>query len=132
MKARIFSHKGVVGAITDLENGKFLNDPKAKAQLGCVISTDEVQITKEAKEIIKGAPREGGSFAAIMLTKHHESIVETKGKSSIGLMGYGYHVFNGPDLCISRDCDLSVLEDCEEVDLEVPSDFIQLVDTMVG
>jgi hypothetical protein len=122
MKTKIFAYKGVVGAITDLQNGKFLNTPTAAGQLGCVVSTDEVQITKEAKEVIKGAPREGGSFAAIMLTKHND------GKSSISLMGFRYHAFFGKDLCIGRNCDTSILNDCEEVEIEVPSDFKNFVD----
>ena len=117
MKTKIFAYKGVVGAETDMEDGKFLNDPQGGGQLGCVIDTKEIEITKEAKELIRNARREGGSFAAIMLTKH------TEGGSSIGLFGFGIHMFGGEDLCIGRTCTTSVLDDCDEVELELPEGF---------
>lgn len=117
MKTRIFAYKGNLGATTDLENGKFLNDLTKPDQLGCVIDTKEVEITKDAKELIKKAKREGGSFAEIMLTKH------TAGGSSIGLLGFGKHQF-GKDFNIGRDCDLSVLDDCIEMNDDIiPEDY---------
>jgi hypothetical protein len=33
MRTQIFAYKGIVAAITDLEDGKFLNDPLAGGQL---------------------------------------------------------------------------------------------------
>jgi hypothetical protein len=122
MRTKIFAYKGVVGAETDLDNGKFINNPKSSGQLGCVIDTKEVDITKEAKELLKNARREGGSFAAIMLTKH------TGGGSSVGLFGFWKHLFAGEDLCIGRDCDTSVLNDCNETEIEIPANFIEVVD----
>jgi len=123
MRTQIFAYRGVIGALTDLNEGKFINDPKSEGQLGCVIHTSEIDITKEAKELIKNAPREGGSFAPIMLTKHADG-----SGSSIGLMGFWKHAFAGEDLCIGRDCKTEVLEDCTEVEMEVPVDFKQFVD----
>ena len=122
MKTKIFAHNGVVGAETDLENGKFINDINGGGQLGCVIHTNECQITKEAKGLIRNARREGGSFAAIMLTKHADD-----SGSSIGLFGFGKHMFAGEDLCIGRTCEVSVLEDMEEVEIDVPKEFIKVV-----
>ena len=123
MKTKIFAYRGCIGAETDLENGKFLNDPKSGGQLGCVISTTEIDITKEAKELIRNAPREGGSFAPIMLTKHDDG-----SGSSIGLMGFWKHCFAGEDLCIGRTCEKEVLDDCNETVMEIPEDFIEFVD----
>lgn len=131
MKTQIFAYKGNLAATTDLVEGKFINDPKAAGQLGCVISTSEVQITKEAKELIKNARREGGSFAPLMLTKHAGSAVDVHGKSSVGLMGAGKHHF-GKDFTLGRDCDKSVLEDCEEVEIEVPADYKEFIDENEG
>jgi hypothetical protein len=125
MKTKIFAYKGVIGAETDIENGKFINDPKGSGQLGCVISTTEIDITKEAKELIKSAPRERGSFAPIMLTKHSDG-----SGSSIGLFGFYKHIFSGEDLCIGRTCETSVLNDCNETEIEIPNEFKELVDTM--
>lgn len=123
MRTKIFAYKGVIGAETDIDNGEFLNNPKAGGQLGCVIHTKEVDITKEAKELLKSAPREGGSFAPIMLTKHSDG-----SGSSVGLMGFWKHLFRGHDLCIGRDCDTSVLEDCNETQIEIPVEFMAVVD----
>lgn len=127
MRTKIFSHLGVIGAETDLQDGKFLNNPLDGNQLGCVISTSEIDITKEAKEIIRNAPREGGSFAPIMLTKHSDG----KG-SSIAIMGFGKHIFAGEDICIGRTCTLSVLDDCNETEIEIPKEFIEVVDQIIA
>jgi len=126
MRTKIFSYKGVIGAETHLKKGKFINNPLSKGQLGCVIHTKEIDITKEAKDLIRNAPREGGSFAPIMLTRHADG-----SGSSIGIMGFWKHAFAGEDLCIGRDCDISVLDDCTEVDMEVPADFKEFVDVNV-
>jgi len=123
MRTKIFAYKGVIGAETDIDNGDFLNNPKAGGQLGCVIHTKEVDITKEAKRLIKSARREGGSFAPIMLTKHSDG-----SGSSIGLMGFYKHLFYDEDLCIGRTCDTSVLEDCNETEIEIPVEFMSIVD----
>lgn len=122
MRTQIFSYKNIIGATTDIESGVFLNNPKEGGQLGCVISTKEVDITKEAKELIRGAKKEGGSFAPIMLTKHADG-----SGSSIGLMGFYKHMFAGEDLCIGRTCDLEVLNDCNEIEIELPEDFIKII-----
>ncbi len=121
--AQIFAYKGNLGATTDIENGKFINDIQSPGQLGCVIHTSEIQITKEAKAIIKNARREGGSFAGLMLTKHSDN-----SGSSIGLMVFGKHHY-GTDVTIGRDCEKSVLDDCEEIDMEAPEDYKQFIDS---
>lgn len=121
MKTKIFAYKGILGAETDLKKGKFLNKPLEVGQLGCIISTSEVKITKEAIELLKKAPREGGSFAPIMLTKHSD------GESSISLMGFHKHLFEGEDLCIGKICDTSILENCSKL-LKIPQDFINYID----
>ncbi|MFA5207415.1 MAG: hypothetical protein WC428_02045 [Candidatus Paceibacterota bacterium] len=123
MRTKIFTYKGVIGAETDLDNGKFLNSPKDGGQLGCVIDTKEIDITKEAKELIKSAPKEGGSFAPIMLTKHSDG-----SGSSVGLMGFWKHLFAGDELCIGRTCETSVLDDCNEIEIEIPEEFKKVVD----
>lgn len=121
MKTKIFAYKGNVG-IEIPETGIFINNPKSPGQLGCVISTSEIEITKEAKNVIRKARREGGSFAELMLTKHDKSIESSYGESSIGVMGFG-NINLGNDFCISRDCNLSVLDDCTETEMDVPNDY---------
>lgn len=125
MKTKIFAYKGALGAETDLDKGNFLNNPKDVGQLGCVISTKEIQITQEAKDLLKKAPREGGSFAPIMLTEASDDF-----ESSLGLMGFWKHLFVGEDLCIGRICQTSVLDDCEVVEMEIPKEFRELIDSM--
>ena len=125
--ATIFAYKGNLGMIISAE-GKFINDPFAPGQLGAVISTKEVEISKEAKELIKNAKREGGSFAPLMLTAHEGGAVEDHGKSSIGVMGMGY-VHMGTDFSIGRTCSLSALEDCTQVENNPPEDYKAFVDS---
>ena len=124
MTARIFEYKGNLGVDIDIQNGKFLNDPKAKGQLGCVMSTEEIEITPAAIEVIKKAPRAGGSFATMMLTRH----IPGPG-SSIGVLGFG-KMNLGTDFEIGRDCEIEVLSDCKVVEFETPQDYIDFIDEM--
>ncbi|NCQ52140.1 hypothetical protein GW796_09660 [archaeon] len=126
--ATIFAYKNNLGMIVSPE-GKFINDPFAPGQLGAVISTNEVGISKEAKDLIKKAKRDGGSFAELMLTKHEGSAIESHGKSSIGVLGMGY-VHLGTEFSIGRTCNLSVLEDCTEVENDIPEDYKSFVDSV--
>ena len=124
--AKLFAYKGHVAAEIDI-NGKFLNDIHQAGQLGAVISTSEIEITKEAKEIIKNAKREGGSFAELMLTKHTNP--EEHGKSSMGILGFG-KVHLGDDFSIGRDCDVSILEDCSEVEIDISDEYKSFIDSL--
>lgn len=124
--AKIFAYKGNIGINIDPE-GKFLNDPFSEGQLGAVIRTDEVEISEEAKVIIRHARREGGSFAEFMLTEHDPSIHAEHGKSSIGVMGVGY-VHLGTDFKIGRTCETSALDDCIVVPNDPPQDYIDFID----
>lgn len=130
MKTQIFAYKGHLGATTDQENGIFINDPKSPGQLGVVVPTSEVQISGDAKQLIKNAKREGGSFAPLMLTKHAGEGTGMFGPSSIGLMGFWKHYLgSGPEIKIGIDCDVKVLEDCEEIQIEAPEDFKAFIDS---
>ncbi len=122
VKTKIFAYKGNLGATTDLDKGKFLNDPKAGGQLGCVIHVDEVIISKEAKDIIRGARRTGGSFAGLMLTKHSDG-----SGASIGLGGFGKHHF-GTDVEIGRTCDKTILDKMPDSEVEAPQDYKDFID----
>lgn len=124
--AFIFSYKGNLAATSDLQSGKFLNDPTQSGQLGVVISSDEVKITQEAKDLLKTAKRDGGSFSEIMLTRHTGQ-GKKSGESSLGMIGAGKHNF-GRDFSIGRDCDLSVVDDFAVVDKEAPEDFKSFID----
>lgn len=125
--AKIFSYKGNLGIVID-DKGKFINDPFASGQLGCVISTEEVEISKEAKELIRNAKRDSGSFSELMLTAHTGAAIESHGKSSIGVLGMGY-VHLGSEFCIGRTCNLSVLDDCIEIENSPPKDYTSFIDS---
>jgi len=125
--AKIFAYKGNVGVEIDHENGKFLNDPNAGGQLGCVIRTDEVEISQEAKDLIKACKQGGGSFSELMLTEHDASIHDESGRSSIGVLGFG-KVHLGTDFEIGRTCTKSVLDHCTLVPNEVPEDYKAFID----
>lgn len=123
-----FEYKGAIAAQIDMEEGSFINDPKAKNQMGCVVKASDIGLPKEVKEaILKDYHREGGSFASMMLTKHDS------GNCSIGLLGFGkvlIRAVRGMDIEISRNCDLSVLDACVEIPNDPPQDFINYVDKM--
>jgi len=117
-RAKIFAYKGALGAETDIDNGTFLNDPKGPNQMGVVIPSSEVDITKEAKELLKNASRESGSFSGIMLTKHSDG-----SGNSIGLLGFWKHLFLKDDITIGRDCDKEIIDDFNETIIEIPQGF---------
>ena len=117
MRTQIFFYNNFIGAVTDIENGKFLNDVHGPSQLGCVVPIDEIDITPEAVEALKKAEREGGSFAPIMIDR-----------GSIGLMGFRYHMFDTREPLISRDCDLSALDLCNIIPIELPEGFVEAID----
>lgn len=124
--AFIFAYKGHLGAEVDVD-GKFLNSPTSPGQLGAVIDTKEVEITQEARDLIKSLGREGGSFAGLMLTK----MADGSG-SNIGILGLGkVNMGCPPDLKIGRTCDKEVVDDCELVDREVPEDYRKFIDEKV-
>lgn len=121
---KIFAYKGHVGALIDMD-GKFINNPKGGGQLGCVVDVTETTITKEAKEILKGVGREGGSFAPLMLTEHHD------GGASIGVMGFGaVYLGKQSDIKIGRTCDKSALDRCTLTEEEAPADFKEAIDAI--
>ena len=39
---QIFAYKGQVGALSDIENGTFLNDVKGASQLGVVVASKDI------------------------------------------------------------------------------------------
>lgn len=126
---RIYAYKGVlmVDLDADKANG-LINDPSDGNQLGCVIKSDCIDITKDAKELIRGANRTGGSFSGLMLTEHTAKASEKFGKSSFGIMGFGKVAIDRADIKVGRDCELSVLDDMNEVEIEVPKEFKEFVD----
>ena len=121
---QLFAYKGHLGSMADMDNGSFLNDLSNGQQLGVVVHSRDVEMTSEAKDVLRQARREGGSFAAIMLTAHADG-----SGSSLGVGGFGHMHFGPEEIAIGRDCDLSVLDDCETNDeIEVPQDFKDLVE----
>ena len=115
--AKVFSHKHVIGVTIDVENGTFLNDPTQAGQLGCVIPIAEIVITPEAKELLRNAKREGGSFAPNMIMN-----------DSIGFLGFSHCAFDTTEPVISRDCILATLDLLKTEAIEVPTDFIEYVE----
>lgn len=80
LKVRVFVYGGFIGIDMDIEklgakDGEqvvafpegLLNRPFDKGQLGFVVSPKDVIVSKEAKQCICDAGREGGSFAEIMV-----------------------------------------------------------------
>lgn len=127
MKTRIFTYKGWLGIESSPEAEGLVAKP-GNGNMGCVLRTDCVEITPEAKQVFNNAKREGGSFAPFMLTTHKGAGVE-HGKSSVGWLGGYLQACEFADVLIGRDCDKKAVEYMIEVaDMEIPSEFKQLVD----
>lgn len=126
----IFAHKGHVAAFINMEEGKFLNKPGEAGQMGCVVGTSEVTISKEAADLIRNATRDRGSFAPLMLTVHTGEGTK-HGRSSIAVIGGGkVYLGDAKELTIGRTCDLEALDHCEVVENDPPQDFIEFVDAL--
>lgn len=120
---RFFSHNGFVGAISDLKNGTFINDINNARQLGVVVAIEHVAMPSEVKEIIrKNYMREGGSFAQTMITRGI--------RPNIAVFGKEFHMLSTEDgkYIISRDCDLSLLDEVPETDNVPDPDFVLYIE----
>lgn len=126
---QIFSYKNYVGALSDIENGNFINDINDGMQLGVVVKSQEIEITSLAIDAIKNVKRAPGTFAPIMVTKSDPSVVDQYGEYTIALFGFRKHAFSMDDEMISRDCDLTGLDTLTiNDDIEIPQDFKEFVD----
>lgn len=132
MKAHIFCYKGYIGVKTDLENGKFLNNPKDPTELGCMISVNQTTISTEAFDRFKKGYRRDykNPIGDIMLTKHPEEI-KGKFRYSITIFGSGIH-FLGKTPRITKDCFLNALGAMELVPNNVPPEFKQMIDELTA
>ncbi len=115
----IFAYKGSVGAISDINNGTFINNPLDDSQLGVVVSVEHCTISEEAKSILSKSTREGGSFAPFMLTEHAD------GGASVAVMGIGCHLI---EPVVGSTCSLSVLDRIPVVPNDPPADFVSFID----
>ena len=120
MKTKIFSHGNTLGIESSLDKCKFMNDPTDNNQVGMICSIDEVEITQEAIDVIRKAEREAGSFAEIMLSTFGDSTT-----GSISILGKGFTMIHKP--MISRNCDISILDQFKPVKIDLPEDFIVAV-----
>jgi hypothetical protein len=63
MKTKIFAYKGRVGI---LAGDKFVNDPSQPNQLGCVVKLSEVEVSREAFEILNNIKRSHDDIGDVM------------------------------------------------------------------
>jgi len=50
MRTKIFAYKSILAAETDLEGGKFLNNPANDSEMGCVVPVNEIDIIWNLKQ----------------------------------------------------------------------------------
>lgn len=129
MNTQIFVYKGMLGILSP-ENAKGIIARPGSGSMGFVVNTANIDISKEAKDAFNNAGREGGSFSDFMLTSHVGGAVEVHGKSSIGWLGGSRTAARVRDLKLGRDCDKSVLNDMNEVEVEIPADFKKYIDSL--
>lgn len=119
--ANIFFYKNHVGVDINM-NRKFLNDLTDNNQLGCVISTKEINISQEAVDFIKKLKRDTGSFAEIMMTRKQDD----HQNASISFLGFG-KILVTTETSISRTCDLTVLDECNIVENQPDERFKEII-----
>lgn len=125
---KIFAYKNSVGAVSDMENGSFINDVKDNNQLGVVVSVHDASITTEALKLMKtNFKKAGGSFSSVMLTRSETD----EYPNSICLLGFGKHgIAINESVTYGRECDVSVLNEIEIDDsIDIPEDFILFIDS---
>ncbi len=122
MNTLIFEYKGFIGATTDTKNGEFINDINSSNEFGCVIASKNVDISPEAKKLIKETHIRGtDDLEPLMFWK------DSDGFSYIGIMGFERHNLGNP-VTISHDSDLSVLDGLNEVDIDAPDEYKIFID----
>ncbi|WPH64759.1 hypothetical protein [Vibrio phage vB_VpaP_SJSY21] len=130
LKVNVFSYNGVLGiqAEVTVEDGDVvslpscvINNPEQPGQLGLVCEAYGVRITEEAKEIIRNLPREGGSFAPLMIWE--------AGNVHFGYSGGINAAIIEPAIC--RETDVSLLDKFETLKgFEVPASFIEFIESL--
>lgn len=112
MKTKIFEYKGHVG----IQAGdKFINDPDQPGQLGCLVDISEIEISKEAFDVLK------------TVKKSHDAIGDVMAfGTTFGWMG-GYKYLLHPKAEGDRDYEPSILES-RITEVEIPDDFKKVVD----
>ncbi len=119
---KFFEYKGVVGATSDVENGKFINDINDPNNMGVVVDVTECTISQAAKDILLKSGRERGSVAPLMLTNCDD------GTSCVAVFGFERHLVSPS---IGRICDVDVLHKIQIVENDPPADFIEYVDSEI-
>lgn len=125
----VFAHRNHIGIQIEPDT-PFINDPTEPGQMGVVVALADVAMTESAKDLLRSAKREPGSFAPIMLTKHNDPI--KFGPGSIGVLTKRPIVlFQPEDILIGRDCDTSVLDDITVLKGDIPQGFKDGVDELL-
>lgn len=117
MKTQVFAYKGVLGAKTDLDKGKFLYDPYEKNRVGLDISLDEIEITQEAIDLLNSLPIDTRNFSFFAVYR-----------DCISIIGFWSHFIAGEDLYLNRHCDLTELNKLTPTDIELPKEFVEAVE----
>lgn len=111
----IISHKGYLGAVTDLENGKFENTGAPMFR----VNVEEVQITESAKNIIKNARKEAVGVPDIIILSDN----------TISLANIAQN-FMGNAISVNADADLDIIDAIEVISTEaidIDPDFVEYV-----
>jgi len=135
--AKVFAYKGYIGIDVftgePVEEGKdvelknlspaLIVDPLQPGQLGFLCDASKCEFTKEAVELLQETPKSRHSIGDVMC-------YEGGGMTIFGWMGGGMRAFKAEEAQSSRDCDMSLLKNVKTVEIEVPQNFIDYIDSL--
>ena len=120
MKTTVFQHKGMIGILSSPDAEGFIAKP-GNGNLGCVVDASQVEISKDALDLLKTIPRGHDGLGEIESFKAGD-------KNVFGWLGGYMKAFRPADIETSRDYNPSILTATEGV--EVPKEFKDFVDSL--
>jgi len=122
-RTKVFAHRGVVGILSSPE-AELIAHPGG-GNIGCVADASIVDFSQEAIDVMKTIKKNGDAIGDIDVFKADD------GKVIFGWFG-SYLRPIVPDECeAARGTDLSLISASTEP-VEVPQEFIEFVDEMLG
>lgn len=121
MKTQIFAYKNIVGISA---GDKLVNDPCQPGQLGCIVDINEIEISREAYNILRTLKKCRGSLGDVMCWSCTDP---DEGEAYFGWLG-GFKAMITKETEGDRDFNPSLLKSQIVENLIVPEDFKNAID----
>lgn len=121
MRTQVFTHKGYVGIMSDVQAEGLLNNPSQPGELGFVVDASFVDIQPEALELLKEIKKGRDSIGDVDVFQAGDKVI-------FGWLGGPLCLLDPKKASGSRDYNTSLLK--SNPDVKPPQDFIDVVEAL--